>query len=153
MRYIGEFFRRAHELGTFDVTRCGAAWPSGLRRPQPDHWLLVDPDPELRQILLTELRGCDEARGARLLDRRVQRRDAGSRSIVCCRPSQERAVRAVVPAGIELVVLPITSANQWLLPWMPAPQGAAGRRGLALAGVSRQSAHDACCGGHVLRRR
>jgi hypothetical protein len=28
-----------------------------------------------------------------------------------------------VPAGVELVVLQITSANKWLMPWMPAPQG------------------------------
>ena len=32
-------------------------------------------------------------------------------------------MREAVPAGIELVVLPITSANEWLVPWLPAPQG------------------------------
>jgi hypothetical protein len=32
-------------------------------------------------------------------------------------------VRAAVPPGIELVVLPITSANEWLVPWLPAPRG------------------------------
>ena len=119
--YIGEFFRRAHELGlsTSTLRRRMAEW---VATPAPDHWLLVDPDPELRQILLTELRGATERE---VRDCSMEDCDAEelARAIVCCRPSQERAVRAAVPAGIELVVLPITSANQWLLPWMPAPKG------------------------------
>jgi GntR family transcriptional regulator len=84
--------------------------------------LLIDPDPELRQILVTELRAATqrEVRDCSIEDCNAK---GSARAIVCCRPSQERAVRAAVRAGIELVVLPITSANQWLLPWMPAPKG------------------------------
>jgi GntR family transcriptional regulator len=119
--YIGEFFRRAHELGlsTSALRRRMAEW---VAAPAPDHWLLVDPDPELRQILLVELRAATkrEVRDCSMEDCTAE---ALGGAIVCCRPSQERSVRALVPAGIELVVLPITSANQWLLPWMPAPQG------------------------------
>jgi GntR family transcriptional regulator len=44
-------------------------------------------------------------------------------AIVCCRPTQEQRVRATVSAGVEVIALPITSANQWLVPWLPAPQG------------------------------
>jgi DNA-binding transcriptional regulator YhcF (GntR family) len=119
--HIAEFFRRAHELGlsTPALRRRMADW---VAAPAPDHWLLVDPDPELRQILLTELRAATkrEVRECSIEDCTAA---ALTGAIVCCRPSQETAVRAVVPAGIELVVLPITSANQWLLPWVPAPQG------------------------------
>jgi GntR family transcriptional regulator len=119
--HIAEFFRRAHELGlsTPALRRRMAEW---VAAPAPDHWLLVDPDPELRQIVLTELRGATECevRDCSIQDWAEQ---TLSGAIVCCRPSQERAVRAVVSAGIEIVVLPITSANQWLLPRMPAPQG------------------------------
>ena len=52
---IAEFFHRAHQLGlsTSALRRRMAEW---VAAPPPDHWLLVDPDPELRQILLTELR-------------------------------------------------------------------------------------------------
>jgi GntR family transcriptional regulator len=119
--YIGEFFRRAHELGlsTPALRRRLAEW---VAAPAPDHWLLVDPDPELRQILLTELHTATE-REVRECSIEECNAAALSGAIVCCRPSQERAVRAAVPAGIEVVVLPITSANQWLLPWMPAPKG------------------------------
>jgi GntR family transcriptional regulator len=118
--YIGEFFRRAHELGvSTPALRRLAEW---VAAPAPDHWLLVDPDPELRQILLTELRAATkrEVQECSIDDCNTA---ALASAIVCCRPSQERAVRAAVPAGIEVVVLPITSANQWLLPWMPAPKG------------------------------
>jgi GntR family transcriptional regulator len=119
--YIGEFFHRAHELGlsTSVLRRRMAEW---VAAPAPDHWLLIDPDPELRQILVTELRAVTqrEVRDCSIEDCKAK---SSARAIVCCRPSQEGAVRAAVPAGMELVVLPITSANQWLLPWMPAPKG------------------------------
>lgn len=115
--YIGEFFRRAHELGlsTPALRRRMAGW---VAAPAPDHWLLVDPDAELRQIVVTELRGATEreVRDCSIDDCNAQ---TLCRAVVCCRPSQESLVRSVVPAGIELLVLPITSANQWLQSRMP----------------------------------
>jgi GntR family transcriptional regulator len=119
--YIAEFFRRAHELG-LSASALRRRMTEWVATPAPDHWLLVDPDPELRQILITELRAATE-RDVRDCSIGDCKADALAGAVVCCRPSQESAVRAAVPPGIELVVLPITSANQWLLPWMPAPQG------------------------------
>jgi GntR family transcriptional regulator len=120
-RYIAEFFRGAHERGlsTSTLRKRMAEW---VATPAPDHWLLMDPDPELRRILLIELRSATE-REVRECSVRDCSADVLEGAVVCCRPSQERIVRAAVPAGIELVVLPITSANQWLVPWMPAPKG------------------------------
>ena len=82
-----------------------------IAAPAPDHWLLVDPDPDLRRILLVELSGATERK---VCDCPIEdcNAEALTGAIVCCRPSQEPAVRAAVPAGVELVVLPITSANQ-----------------------------------------
>lgn len=117
---LGDLFNHAHQLGV-SKTALRKRMAEWLAAPESEHWLLVDPDPELRRILLTELRAATDRN---IRDCSVDDCDAEwlSGSVVCCRPSQERVVRAVVPAGIELVVLPITSANQWLLPWMPAPK-------------------------------
>jgi GntR family transcriptional regulator len=120
--HIGEFFRRARELGLSSAA-LRARMAEWVAAPAPDHWLLVDSDEEARQILLTELRSVTartvhESSLAECCDpERI------ARAIVCCRPTQEQSVRAAVPPGVEVVTLPITSANQWLLPWMPAPQG------------------------------
>lgn len=119
--HIADFFHRAHDLG-LSTTAVRARLAEWIAAPAPDHWLLVDSDDEARRILLTELRAattrnvCESS----LVDCCDPQRIAGA--IVCCRPSQEKAVRATVPAGIEVVTLPITSAVQWLVPWLPAPQ-------------------------------
>jgi GntR family transcriptional regulator len=84
--------------------------------------LLVDPDAELRRILVTELKQTTE-RDVCECSIEDCNAETLAGAVVCCRPSQEGGVRAVVPAGIEIVVLPITSANQWLMPWLPAPHG------------------------------
>jgi GntR family transcriptional regulator len=117
---IGEFLRRAHELG-LSSTALRKRLAEWVAAPAPDHWLLVDSDDAARQILLTELRALTkrDVRMSSLTECCEAERTAGA--IVCCRPSQERAVRAAVPAGIEVLSLPITSANQWLVPWLPAP--------------------------------
>jgi GntR family transcriptional regulator len=119
--HIEEFFRGAHALG-ISSSALRARLAGWMAAPPPDHWLLVDPDHEARQILLTELRAATgrevhESSPANCTAEKM----AGA--IVCCRPSQEKIVRATVAAGIEVVALPITSANQWLLPWLPAPKG------------------------------
>jgi GntR family transcriptional regulator len=85
--------------------------------------VLIDPDAELRQILLTELRRATtwEVREASLENCRS--RDVLVGAIPLCRPSQAKLVREVLPKGVELVTLPIRSPNMWLNPWLPAPSG------------------------------
>ena len=121
--HIAGFFRAARELGlpAKDVRERVAQW---LAAPPPDHFLLIDPDVEVRRILVTELRGLTrwEVREALPGDCCEQERLAGA--IPLCRPSQAKMVRsAAVPKGVELVTLPIRSPNQWLNPWLPAPKG------------------------------
>jgi GntR family transcriptional regulator len=120
--HIAEFFRRAHDLG-LSSTALRARLAEWIAVPAPDHWLLVDSNDEARQILMTELRSVNtrDVRESSLAECCDAERITGA--IVCCRPTQEQPVRAAVPAGVEVVTLPITSANQWLLPWLPAPKG------------------------------
>lgn len=118
---FGGFLREMRELKVpaEAIRRRLAEWAGA---PRPERLVLVDPDAEAREILLAELHavvpvpisGCGvEACG----------QQDGSPAVYLCRPSQESKVRAALWAGAELVVLPIRSANNWLAPWLPAPQG------------------------------
>ena len=120
--HIAGFFRAVRELGlpAAAIRERVAQW---IASPPPDHLLLIDPDAEIRQILVTEIgqlttcpvsgAGLDACASAETL----------AAAIPLCRPSKTKAIRGLLPAGIELVTLPIRSANEWLTPWLPVPQG------------------------------
>jgi DNA-binding transcriptional regulator YhcF (GntR family) len=118
--HIAGFFRAVRELNlpAAAIRLRVAEW---LASPPPDHFLLIDPDPELLQILLTELRQvvAFPASGASPEDCASLETLPGA--IALCRPSKVKLVRASLPAGVELVTLQIRSANAWLAPWLPAP--------------------------------
>jgi DNA-binding transcriptional regulator YhcF (GntR family) len=120
--HIAAFFRavRELELPAVAIRARVAEW---LVAPPPDHLLLIDPDAEIRQILLTEIgqiTGCPTV-GASM--------EGGAKpemllaAIPLCRPSKTKMVRAILPAGVELITLPIRSANAWLGPWLPGLKG------------------------------
>src|SRR5258708_109444 len=100
-QHIAAFFRAVRELGLPAAGGRGrvAQW---LSSPSPDHFLVIDPDPELRDILLTEIRQLTDfpVRGASLEDCAA----AGTlrAAIPLCRPSKTKMVQAILPAGIEL---------------------------------------------------
>jgi len=121
-QHIAGFFRAARELG-LDATAVRARVLEWLASPPADHFVLIDSDPELRRILLTELRACTtwpirEASPEQCCDPELL-----LAAIPLCRPTQEKSVRHGLPKGFELVVLPIRSATGWLSPWLPAPDG------------------------------
>ena len=117
-QHIAAFFRAVRELNmpTAAVRRRVAEW---LASPPPDHFLLIDPDPGVREILLTEIRQCSKlpATGASLEE--CAQPETLLAAIPLCRPSKVNAVRAILPAGLELITLQIRSANTWLDPWLP----------------------------------
>jgi len=116
--HIAGFFRAVRELKLPPaVVRVRVAeW---LAAPPPDHLLLIDPDPELRRILLAEIRSATTfpVREASLEDCAEPGNLAAA--IPLCRPSKTALVRAALPSGVELITLQITSATTWLVPWMP----------------------------------
>jgi DNA-binding transcriptional regulator YhcF (GntR family) len=120
--HIAGFFRAARELGlpASAVRERVAQW---LAAPPPDHFLLVDPDAEVRRILLTELRALTRWEVREVVPEECCEGETIAGAIPLCRPSQAKLVRAAVPKGVELVTVPIRSPNQWLNPWLPAPQG------------------------------
>lgn len=120
-QHIAAFFRAARELNlpAAEVRARVADW---LTWPPPDHLLLIEPDAELRQILLTEIRQATKSTVAA-----VAPEDVTAATLVgalpLCRPSKTALVRGLLPPGVELVTLPIRSAHGWLSPWLPAPEG------------------------------
>jgi DNA-binding transcriptional regulator YhcF (GntR family) len=120
--HIAGFFRAARELKlpAAEVRARVAEW---LAAPPPDHLLLIDPDAELRRILLVEIRKATSFPVAEASPEECADRAILVGAIPVCRPSKAAMVRALLPAGVELVTLQIRSANAWLSPWLPAPQG------------------------------
>jgi GntR family transcriptional regulator len=121
-QHIAAFFRAVRELNlpSADVRARVAQW---LASPPPDHFLLIEPDAEVREILVTEIRELAEfpVSGASLQD--CARPEMLLAAIPLCRPSQANAVRAVLPAGVELITLQIRSARAWLDSWLPSLKG------------------------------
>ena len=120
-QHIAGFFRAVRELGLpSEAVRARVAeW---IAAPPPDHFVLIDPDVELRRILLAEIGKMTSfpVAGASIEDCALPETLAAA--IPLCRPSKTKVVRAALPAGVELITLPIRSPNAWLNPWLPAPK-------------------------------
>jgi DNA-binding transcriptional regulator YhcF (GntR family) len=119
---IGELVAKARKAGA----------PAGLIRERmlrwlqmepPGRWMVIEPDPELREIVLTEIRGAvtfpaegcapgDCAEGG-VLD--------GATALVL--PSKAAKVRGLLPAGRELTVLQVHPVAPALGGYLPAPAG------------------------------
>ena len=121
-QHIAGFFRAVRELNlpAPEVRRRVALW---LESPPPDHFLLVDPDAEVREILLAELRQVAKMPVASASIEECAEPETLRAAIPVCRPSQANAVRAALPAGVELITLQIRSARAWLDSWLPSLKG------------------------------
>jgi GntR family transcriptional regulator len=120
--HIAAFFRAVRDLNmpAVAVRERVAQW---LAAPPPDHFLLIDPDPELRQILLTEIQEATSFPAKETSLDHCAAPETLAGAIPLCRPSKTKVIRAMLPSGIELITLPIRSANAWLTPWLPVPSG------------------------------
>jgi DNA-binding transcriptional regulator YhcF (GntR family) len=119
-QHIAGFFRAVRELGlpAVAVRARVAEW---IASPPPDHFVLIDPDVELRRILLAEIGQITSFPVAGASIDECALPETLAAAIPLCRPSKTKLVRAALPAGVELITLPIRSPNAWLNPWLPAP--------------------------------
>jgi DNA-binding transcriptional regulator YhcF (GntR family) len=119
-QHIAGFFRAVRELGlpAASVRARVAEW---IAASPPDHFVLIDPDVELRRILLAEIGQITSfpVVGVSIEDGGLP--ETLTAAIPLCRPSKTKLVRAALPAGVELITLPIRSPNELLSSWLPAP--------------------------------
>jgi DNA-binding transcriptional regulator YhcF (GntR family) len=93
-----------------------------LELQPPDHFLLIEPEEELRQIVATEIqnavtfpvRSCGMQEYAKAMEG----------AIPVAFPSKAKIVRDQMPPGAEVLTLHIRSVPSSLSEWLPAPTGA-----------------------------
>jgi DNA-binding transcriptional regulator YhcF (GntR family) len=121
-QHIAAFFRAVRELRlpAAAIRQRVAEW---IASPPPDRFLLIEPDPDAREILLTEISRLTEwpVTGISVEEAANQEKLLGT--VPLCRPSKEKAIRATLPAGMELMTLKIRSANKWLDPELHSLKG------------------------------
>ncbi len=94
-----------------------------IASPPPDRFLLIEPDPDARDILLTEIRRLTDWPASAVSVEEASQPDALLSAVPLCRIGLEKIVLSVLPAGIELVSLQFRSANKWLGPELPSIAG------------------------------
>jgi DNA-binding transcriptional regulator YhcF (GntR family) len=121
-RLVAELFREARRL-EIPLATVRARLRHWFDVRLPDHFLVIEPDEELRKILTFELRQAVrlpvESCGPN--DPKFSRKIAGA--IPVSLAGKEKMVRQVVPEGVELLMLQVRSVPESLAGWLPAPPG------------------------------
>jgi len=119
---IANLFRSARELGV-PLASLRARISRWLDLQPPDHFLLIEPDEELRNIVASEMRRAVtlpvKASGSVNGDLTELARGA----IAVALRSKAKAVREALRPGAELLTLQVRSVPSSLSDWLPAPRG------------------------------
>ena len=116
---IATLFRSAREVGA-TLAAVRSRLRQWLALQPPDHFLLIEPDPELRQIVLTEMQQAVAFRvsGCGMEACRMPEKLAGAIAVVL--PSKAEKVRKALPPDTECLTLRVRSVTDSLAPWLPA---------------------------------
>jgi GntR family transcriptional regulator len=118
---IARLFRAAQKLGV-SLPALRSRLRQWLEMQPPDHFLLIEPDEELRRILAAEI-----ARAVTLPVESCSPQDCSKNQeggIPVVLPNRAAAVRKLLPAGTELLTLQVRSVPASLAAFLPAPSGA-----------------------------
>ena len=117
---IASLFRSAREIGA-PLATVRSRLRQWLDLQPPDHFLLIEPDEELRRILLAEIQqavpfpihSCDL--------RDCPKTPNGAVPVAL--PNRVAAVRQALPEGADVLTLQVRSVPTSLAGWLPAPSG------------------------------
>jgi DNA-binding transcriptional regulator YhcF (GntR family) len=112
---------RSARLSQLSLPELRAGLRQWLALQPPDHFLLIEPDEELRRILAAEIRqtvtlpanACGFEECTNSLDG----------AIPVALGNRETKVRQLLAAGMDLILLQIRSVPSSLADWLPAPSG------------------------------
>jgi GntR family transcriptional regulator len=120
---IANLFRAARDSGA-PSSEVRARLRQWLELQPPDHFLVVEPTQELREILVLEMRkalklpvegcGLQECGAPGVLDG----------AILVALPNKLPMLRPLLPEGTELLMLQVSSVPASLAGWLPAPSDA-----------------------------
>jgi GntR family transcriptional regulator len=118
---ISKLFRSARELGA-PLSTVRSRLRQWLELQPPDHFLLIEPDEELRRILAAEI-----GQAVNFPVRSCNLRDCPKTpdgAIPVALPNRAAAVRQALPEGVDVLTLQVRSVPTSLAGWLPAPSGA-----------------------------
>lgn len=115
---VSALFRSARELGA-PLATIRSRLRHWLDLQPPDHFLLIEPDDELRRILTSEMqqaitfpiRSCSPRECRQVIDG----------GIAVSLPNRATEIRKLLPAGTEVLTLQVRSVPASLGQWLPAP--------------------------------
>jgi DNA-binding transcriptional regulator YhcF (GntR family) len=116
---IARVFRSARKLGV-SLPALRTRLRQWLELQPPDHFLLIEPDEELRRILAAEI-----ARAVKFPVQScgVEECPIASEGVPVALPNRVAAVKELFPAGTEVLTLQLRSVPSSLAGYLPAPAG------------------------------
>jgi DNA-binding transcriptional regulator YhcF (GntR family) len=118
---IAQLFRSARKLGV-SLPALRARLRQWLEMQPPDHFLLIEPDEELRRILAAEIAAAVPLAVASCAPEDLPKNAEGS--IAVSLPNRVAAARQFLAPGAELITLQLRSVPASLAGYLPAPAGA-----------------------------
>ncbi|MGB8541875.1 MAG: GntR family transcriptional regulator [Candidatus Acidiferrales bacterium] len=119
---LGELLRSARGLG-FPLATVRSRLRQWFDMQPPDHFLLIEPDEELRRILTVEMQGAVTlpVKSCGLQDAHPSEKLVGAIPVALA--GKAKSVRQELPEGTDLLTLQVRSVPTSLAGWLPAPPG------------------------------